>query len=80
MRHRLALMAACLLGLIALWGSVSPGQPPAVKAAAKWEYKSDQFAGNQDDRLNRMGEQGWELVAVTGDGPGQRYVFKRPKP
>lgn len=46
----------------------------------KYEYKTFQNALS-DTELNRLGEQGWELVAHTafGSGMGQYYVFKREK-
>jgi hypothetical protein len=51
----------------------------------KWEYKLTQFAQNDkadEKELNRLGGEGWELVAVTPFGPQNallRGTFKRPK-
>lgn len=44
----------------------------------KWEYKSVSFTASHSEvesMLNRLGEQGWELVALHE----YHYVFKRPK-
>ena len=60
--------------------------------ACRWEYKkvldSVMHAGSiiDEDRvdLNKMGEDGWELTAVTHDYPKtdadicEWYIFKRP--
>jgi hypothetical protein len=46
----------------------------------KWEYRSIQFMRNLcDERLNGLGEMGWELVAVTESNGWYSAVFKRPK-
>ena len=45
----------------------------------KWEYKilSRGYEPNEvmQDRLNKLGNEGWELVAVTPEGG---YTLKRP--
>jgi hypothetical protein len=64
-------------------------EAPAGKAASRpqWEYKTVTGDGlvelgkNEQGGLNKLGDDGWELVAVT---PGQgftkvAYYFKRPK-
>jgi|SRR6516165_6539570 hypothetical protein len=84
-----------------------PSPPPAEKADAKarikWEYKAlsyDELKRLEFDKrgtdtpdygLNRLGDEGWELVAIeppiaapagpipyTGGRPAL-YIFKRPK-
>lgn len=77
-----AAAAALTLGLLLLWIPASSGQPPDAKPAAPWEYKT--FFGlnrqTNDEELNRLGQEGWELVAVGDDPRGLvRYVFKRLK-
>jgi hypothetical protein len=48
-----------------------------------WEYTSYQAspAGPSDLEMNKLGSDGWELVAIDspGDGRTPRYVFKRKK-
>ena len=47
----------------------------------QFEYKT--YMGLMfDDKLNKLGRQGWELVsrsmsAVIGSGPIHQYIFKR---
>jgi len=49
----------------------------------KWEYKivtSSVRSSGDEQELNRLGEEGWELVAATwGDTHGSKYIFKRRK-
>ncbi len=58
----------------------------AQKGAPKWEYNLLQDRGRMHrvtlDELNKLGEQGWELVAVQPDPAvtGQvNFYFRRPK-
>lgn len=57
----------------------------------KWEYKLVEATSaglRQDgafnnavrmaDQANELGREGWELCAVTADGGGFTYFFKRP--
>lgn len=47
----------------------------------KWEYRTLVGYLLQDDKLNNLGADGWELVAVipeTGHGV-REYIFKRPR-
>lgn len=45
----------------------------------KWEYKSVQW--NEDEELNELGAEGWELVsAVAGAAYVYYALFKRPLP
>jgi hypothetical protein len=41
----------------------------------RWEYK--QVLNVDDEELNKMGRQGWELVCSGGKG-GNYLFFKRP--
>jgi hypothetical protein len=48
---------------------------PAVRQA--WEYKDG--ANLQIEQINRIGEDGWELVQVVTYGRDYYYIFKRPR-
>lgn len=45
----------------------------------KWEYKLAEIYDHIQRELNRLGEEGWELVAVAFNDKGsiQSYLFKR---
>jgi hypothetical protein len=87
-------IAAC--GLVVVW--VSPPESAIAQPAAKqprWQYAvyyhSDLMALGEktvNRNLTKLGEQGWELVAVTSGIRGDKgeevssqttYFFKRPK-
>jgi hypothetical protein len=92
-----ALLVACLVS----WSGIQEtlAQPKEVKAPAapKWEYKRAEFdvGAPSDAALNKLGEEGWELVTGVGGYPYEVrsgntperslgytkviYVFKRPK-
>lgn len=47
----------------------------------KLEYKIVRIPGGTrmtEERLNELGNEGWEVVHVTG--PGNEWLFKRTKP
>jgi hypothetical protein len=47
----------------------------------KWEYRTEgvRFGDSSEDRLNELGAEGWELVAVTLHESGARSLYlKRP--
>jgi hypothetical protein len=55
------------------------GARAAAPAARRWEYRLEfvgQAPGPGQATLDRLGDEGWELVAVTATGVG---YFKRPK-
>lgn len=49
----------------------------------KWEYRvwkiEHSFLEAAQDVLNRFGEDGWELVAISPEEQGRALVFKRPE-
>jgi hypothetical protein len=95
-RYALAalVLAACALGLL-LYHQPPRATGAAAAAKQKWEYmqvrSSEMFkAGGGEDvnnwdkdcsaGLSKLGDEGWELVAVSSTKDGlERYVFKRPK-
>ena len=47
----------------------------------KWEYMEETVAHRIDvSHLNDLGEQGWELCAVTPNESSLTLVYKRHKP
>jgi hypothetical protein len=49
--------------------------------ASRWEWADEPKDDSIGSRLNRYGQQGWELVCILGDlGIGLLYFFKRPLP
>jgi hypothetical protein len=70
MRRRILLVALLLVSLLGV-GFARQAQD----ARTRWEYKV--MCGHTD--LNKLGEEGWELVAVTQDGHVTCPYFKRRK-
>jgi hypothetical protein len=54
---------------------------PFVSVESRWEYREvvceAVLLGEED--LNRMGEEGWELVGVAPTGTQVRFYFKRER-
>jgi hypothetical protein len=55
---------------------------PMVYAPARWHYKHLQrqladVASFSEEALEKLGDEGWELVGVTGDGTTAHFFFKR---
>jgi|GEM_PF-6588258 len=44
------------------------------------EQKTDTRMDNREAMLLHATKNGWELVSVTGDGPGAGFYFKRAAP
>ena len=66
------MLAALLLTSLLCAGFAFARQEPQH---ARWEYKAT--CGRPD--LNKLGEEGWELTAVTQDGNVACLYFKRRK-
>ena len=85
------LLAACLFGAIS---PIASAREPVV-----WEYRviriddsnPEEFgtrptsrSGGAEEALNKLGEEGWELVTIRIDATATRrapiFYFKRPKP
>jgi hypothetical protein len=45
----------------------------------RWEYKVDRWGAEDEESLNRHGEDGWELVSVAVD-PDYELARTHPRP
>ena len=71
-------LLAIIIVLIAGVGWVSGRQVTADRVA--WEYRASYSSSIQTEDFNRLGAEGWELVAVACPGNSQCvYQFKRAK-
>lgn len=78
---------ALVLALICVFSFMSVDKPAAASEKVRWEYTvfSFDFAarGGDNRKLNELGEDGWELVAIESSANPQlaigAYVFKRKK-
>ena len=43
-----------------------------------WSYKPEKIDGQISERLNRLGMEGWELVAIKPYGTYTQLYLKRP--
>jgi hypothetical protein len=84
-RNRRIVFASMLVLVTAtglfLWSPSSPGQGPAKPAVMPWEYRTlfGTVGVPNDDDLNRLGKDGFELSAIRGEDSGRvRFVLKRP--
>ena len=47
----------------------------------QWEYKEMSARHYNDETLNKIGSEGWEMVTSTTSGGGTfSFIFKKPKP
>jgi hypothetical protein len=81
-----ALGAACWSGFGSSAQEKGKGEKGEVKfEPPKWEYKVTYLPINPEKaekELNKMGDEGWELVGITASGPNNltmQSVYKRPK-
>jgi len=68
------LLAALVLALVGglMWGAAgSVAQDAGKVQRTKWEYRVLAQATPDEAGLTALGEEGWELIAVTG---GQAYI------
>ena len=45
----------------------------------EWEYKMVKSSKFDETEINMLGDEGWELVAVTENPAYYSFFFKRPK-
>ncbi|MEW6406967.1 MAG: hypothetical protein AB1649_34755 [Chloroflexota bacterium] len=70
--------------------NILPGQPPRpshtplvyVKREVTWEYKAvvrtlDEETPLNEDELNKLGEDGWEMTGIVEHRPLVYFYFKR---
>jgi hypothetical protein len=78
MNHRSRLILVAVFVLVCL-GAVLTAYAQMQKPAAHqvWEYKDG--ANLQINHLNKLGEDGWELVQVVTYGRDYYYLLKRPR-
>jgi hypothetical protein len=74
-----ALTLLIALALTSSWGPRVQAQKPTP--ATTWQYKvvAVDAQATDESRLNGLGGDGWELVAVTGGEYRGFYFFKRAK-
>ena len=82
----IALSVFATLALCLGWLGFNQIAKAQISNAQRWEYKTVDkgWVTVSEDKLNKVGEEGWELVAietqqVNGQTNQVRYVFKRLK-
>ena len=76
MHSRNRVFLAAILLLVCL-GAVAYAQMQKSALHQVWEYKDG--ANLQIDQMNKLGEEGWELVQVVTFGRDYYYILKRPR-
>lgn len=70
--------------LLTLISAATIAATQGKKTIQRWEYKTVQAHPAEPNLLNKLGEEGWELVEVTletqnGTSSYTNYYLKRPK-
>jgi hypothetical protein len=76
MNSRNRVILAAVFVLVCL-GAVGYAQMQKSAPRQVWEYKDG--ANLQIDQMNKLGEEGWELVQVVTYGRDYYYILKRPR-
>jgi len=65
-----------LAALLCLAGWTASAQYTRIVPRQAWEYRQVNFDGNFDmtSRLNHLGNEGWQLVAVTSSCPSLSQI------
>jgi hypothetical protein len=72
----LAMLTVSLIVALLAWRKAEPS-----KASPRWQYYKWTPGRNWEARLDSLGAEGWELVAVTSyQGMSTDMYFKRPVP
>jgi hypothetical protein len=66
------LVLVCLVAVLTTYAQMQKSAPRQA-----WEYKDG--ANLQIDQMNKLGEEGWELVQVVTYGRDYYYLLKRPR-
>jgi len=76
--HRIAwpLVIVLAFSAVAAW-HVATAQDAKPKTSQQWEYQT--LVNDNIHGLNRVGLEGWELVAVTSEPNNMWFYLKRPK-
>lgn len=60
--------------------NMSKGEKSMSEDLTQWEYKKiDDYDDFDEKKLNKLGEEGWEVVNAYQRGYGERAILKRPK-
>ena len=63
-------------------GGVKMSNNNDIDEITQWEYKLERLNGSdaaEHDRLNKFGEQGWEIIGTKSPMGTEHYIMKRPK-
>lgn len=79
-----AAASVLVVGVLAVWGTASPGQPQARRRGPSpaWEYKfveAKSYLADYEKVFDDMGKQGWEYCEVrqimkVDDPEGQKFI------
>lgn len=79
LRSFVVMAGMVLLGWFAATYSTSSGQNQAPARAIHWQYRIDHVNAVDDARINKLGNEGWELVIVILEPNGPYLaIYKRP--
>lgn len=71
----IALVAVCVYLILGL--AESAAQDAQAPARLQWDYKVQTSSSRSESTLDRLGREGWELIAVVQDESGLDYYLKR---
>ena len=75
MKHPILIIVVIALFAIAAWTNYGQNK---TSPKVIWEYKEGVNLSERD--MNALGTQGWEMLAYSVDGNGNKFMcFKRPR-